>query len=236
MTPCTKDPLNPQDGRQNEPQGRPQGLHHKKGLIFDLDGTLINTLADIATAINLTRQQFGLPLLPAEEITSQVGNGEAFLLRQTVPIAAQPAVRENYHRFYAAHMLDQSSLHPGVAETLNHFKDKCLGVVTNKPIAQTKALLAGLAVQPYFCTVLGGDSLAEMKPHPLPLLHFMQENQLKPEETTMIGDGVNDIRAGKAAGVLTVGVSFGVSTPAQLRAEQPDFIIDRMATLQELID
>ena len=209
----------------------------KKGLIFDLDGTLVDTLADIATAINLTRGEFGQPPLPDGEITNQVGNGVDFLIRQTVPVEAErlAEARAGYDRFYAEHMLDRSTLHADVLDVLDHFKGRPMGVVTNKPISQTEKLLTGLSVRPYFSTVLGGDSLAEMKPHPLPLLHFMRKNGLEPEQVVMIGDGVNDVRAGKAAGILTVGVTFGVSTREQIAAEQPDFVIDQMGALRDII-
>jgi phosphoglycolate phosphatase len=209
----------------------------KKGLLFDLDGTLINTLADIATAINLARADFSLPALAEEDITSQVGNGMDYLVAQTLPVGDGnlAAARERYAHHYWEHMLDQSELHDGVRTVLERFGGRPLGVVTNKPISQTEKLLEGLAVRPYFSTVLGGDSLAEMKPHPLPLLHFMREHGLAPEEVAIIGDGVNDVRAGKAAGMLTIGVTFGVSTPEQMAAEEPDHIIGHMADLLDII-
>ena len=209
----------------------------KKGLVFDLDGTLINTLADIATAINLARADFALPSLADCEITSKVGNGMDYLVAQTLPVGDEQltAARDRYAHHYWEHMLDQSKPHDGVRTVLDRFRERALGVVTNKPILQTEKLLKGLALRPYFNTVLGGDSLAEMKPHPLPLRHFMQEHGLAPEEVAIIGDGVNDVRAGKAAGILTIGVTFGVATREQMAAEEPNYIIDHMDDLLGII-
>lgn len=209
----------------------------KKGLIFDLDGTLVNTLSDIATAINLTRGGYGLQPLPEEEITCNVGNGPEHLVRRTVPVEERLFTEAfaGYSRHYAEHMLDRSALNEGVEEVLDYFRDRALAVITNKPISQTEKLLTGLAVRPRFRTVLGGDSLAEKKPHPLPLRHFMEANGLEARETVIIGDGVNDVRAGKAAGVLTVGVTFGVATGEEMAAERPDYIIDHMERLLDII-
>lgn len=209
----------------------------KKGLIFDLDGTLVNTLSDIATAINLTRGGFGLQPLSEEEITCKVGDGVEYLVRQTVPVPEHlfTEAYAGYGRHYAEHMLDRSALHEGVEEVLDYFRDRALGVITNKPISQTEKLLSGLSVRPRFRTVLGGDSLAEKKPHPLPLRYFMEENGLAARETVIIGDGINDVRAGKAAGVLTVGVTFGVATEEEMAAERPDYIIDHMGRLLDII-
>ena len=213
------------------------GRTYRKGLIFDLDGTLVNTLADIATAINLARGEFDLAPLPEEEITSQVGNGMDYLVARTLPVGADRlgSARDRYAHHYWEHMLDHSTLHDGVHAVLERFRERPLGVITNKPISQTEKLLEGLAVRPFFNMVLGGDSLAEMKPHPLPVRHFLGENALQPGEAVIIGDGVNDVRAGKAAGVLTIGVTFGVGTRQQLAAEQPDHIIDHMEALLDII-
>lgn len=216
----------------------PHGRLHKKGLIFDLDGTLINTLADIATAINLARGDFALPALPEEEIISHVGNGVDYIVAQTLPVGAGrlAEARDRYAHHYWEHMLDRSALHEGVQEVLDQFRERPMGVVTNKPLKQTERLLKGLAVRPYFNTVLGADSLAEMKPSPLPLRYFMRENGLEAAEVVMIGDGVNDVRAGKAAGILTIGVTFGVASREEMAAEKPDHIIDHMADLLEIIE
>ncbi|MCZ6533986.1 MAG: HAD hydrolase-like protein [SAR324 cluster bacterium] len=209
----------------------------KEGLIFDLDGTLVDTLPDIATAINLTRGQYGMDPLPADQITGQVGNGTAYLVRQTVPVAEHlfEEAHGHYGAFYEQHMLDQSRLHDGVVFVLDHFRNRALGVVTNKPIRQTETLLTGLCVRERFGTVLGGDSLARMKPDPLPLTHFICKHGLRPEQVVMIGDGINDVRAGKAAGVMTVAVTYGVASRKEMIAEQPDFIIDRMDGLLDII-
>ena len=211
----------------------PTPLPRPEGLIFDLDGTLADTLEDLATAINLTRRHYGIEPLDAPLVTAQVGSGTEFLVRRTVPVA-EAHFAEAHALFltsYDAHVLDQTHLHNGVAEVLAHFSDRKLGVITNKPARQTEKVLAGLGVRHCFAVVVGGDTLPEKKPHPLPVLHFLRTTGLSPDRVVMIGDGVNDIRAGKAAGVATVGVTFGVSTLDQMRAEAPDHIIGRMEEL-----
>jgi len=208
-----------------------------RGLIFDLDGTLVDTLDDLAQAVNLTREHYGLAPLPREAIVPNIGNGGPHLVRATVPPAAErfEEVFARYLAFYNEHLLDHSRLHAGVAEVLAHYAERVLGVVTNKAIHETERILAGLQVRERFRLVLGGDSLPERKPHPLPLLHFMERFGLAPGEVVMVGDGYHDVRAGKAAGVLTVAITTGVGSRAELEAEGPDHIITRMDELPALV-
>jgi len=210
---------------------------YKKGIIFDLDGTLVNTLPDIATSINLARQAMGLEPLPPREITRHVGNGTRHLVQKAIPVPEQDheTAHDHYLAFYREHMLDQSCLNPGVAEILEHFSDRRLAVITNKPQHQTDKILAGLGVADRFCMVIGGDALERKKPDPLPLLHYMKAQGLTGDEVVMVGDGVNDIRAGRAANVLAVGVTLGVSTRAELEAEGPAGIIEHMSGLLDWI-
>lgn len=211
----------------------PQNPVSKKGLIFDLDGTLVDTLPDIARAINLARGSFDLPELPVKEIVRHVGSGTEFLARHTIPVAPEnfPEAHRRYLAFYDQHMLDECVLHEGVEPILERFRERSLAVITNKPERQTEKILAAAGVRSYFNVVLGGDALEKMKPDPLPLLHYMKLEGLRPAEVVMIGDGINDIRAGKAAGVMTVGVTFGVADREELLAEGADGVIDKMEEL-----
>jgi len=212
-------------------------LVFKKGIMFDLDGTLVNTLPDIATSINLARQAMGFDPMKPGDITCHVGNGTVHLVRQTIPVpeAQFEEAHNHYLSFYMEHMLDESELNPGAEEILHQFADRSLAVITNKPQNQTEKILAGLGVRDSFRVVLGGDALEKKKPDPLPLLHYMKQEGLSPDDVVMVGDGVNDIRAAHAAGVLAIGVTLGVSTLAELKAEKPAGIIEELTMLQEWI-
>ena len=210
---------------------------YKKGIIFDLDGTLVNTLPDIATSINLARDALGMAQLRADEITRHVGNGTRHLVHMAIPVPEEQheTAHDHYLAFYGEHMLDESQLNPGVAEILERFSDRRLAVITNKPQDQTDKILAGLSVLDKFFMVLGGDALERKKPDPMPLHHYMQTQGLTKEDVVMVGDGVNDIRAGRAAEVLSVGVTLGVSTRAELEAEGPAGIIEDMTGLLDWV-
>jgi phosphoglycolate phosphatase len=205
-------------------------------LIFDLDGTLVDSFADITTALNLTRARYGLPPLPRPEVTRHVGSGSPQLVRELVPVP--PEAREDALAYYLAayreHALEQTRLYPGVPEVLEHFRGCRLAVVTNKSFRLTRRILEGLGVWERFQLVLGGDSLERSKPDPLPLLHVMATFALPPEAVVMVGDGLHDIEAGRAAGIRTVAVTTGVEARAALAAAGADHVIDRLDALRDL--
>jgi phosphoglycolate phosphatase len=210
----------------------------KEGLIFDLDGTLVDSLADIATAINLTRGTFGLAALPAPHIIAQVGDGSDHLVRQTVPVPPERRVEAlaAYLAHYERHMLDGTHLMPGVLDVLERYRDRHLAVVTNKLQHLAEKVLVGLGIRDRFAIVVGGDSLPRKKPDALPLLHVLEHCGLRPEQAVMIGDGVNDVLAAQAAGVMAVAVTFGVAGDAELRALSPDFVVHDLSAILEIID
>ncbi|MBI3993391.1 MAG: HAD-IA family hydrolase [Candidatus Lambdaproteobacteria bacterium] len=206
-------------------------------LIFDLDGTLVDSLDDLATAVNLTRADYGLAPLPREAVVRNIGNGSDVLVRDTIPRAREnfAEVYGIYLAHYNAHLLDRTRLHDGVARVLEHFSDRPLAVVTNKLVAETRRILAGLGILQRFGVVLGGDSLAQKKPHPLQIEHVLAHSGCTPTHCVMIGDGINDVRAGKAAGVHTIGFTGGVDGRAALERERPGHLIERMDELLTLI-
>lgn len=204
-----------------------------RGLIFDLDGTLVDSFADIASALNWTRAQFRLPLLPQAEITRHVGSGSEYLVRQLVPVASE-RFEEALGFFlarYEKNALKQTRLLQGVPEVLAHFRDRSLAVVTNKTFDLSEKVLRGLGVWDRFTIVVGGDSLERRKPDPLPVRHVLDTFALSPGEVVLIGDSPHDIHAGQAAGVRTVAVTTGVEARAALQALRPDHVIDRMDEL-----
>lgn len=215
----------------------PPPLHHAKLLIFDLDGTLVDSLDDLVTAINLTRADGGLAPLPRDQVVPLVGCGSQYLVQRCLAVEGQAlvATHARYLQHYNAHLLDQTRLHDGALAMLERYRTRRLAVVTNKLEAESRRILAGLGVLERFATVVGGDTLTGKKPDPLPLRHVMHAVGAAPADTVMIGDGVNDVLAGKAAGVHTVGVTFGVDSAAALRALDPDYMIDHMSDLQNLL-
>lgn len=209
-----------------------------KGLIFDLDGTLVDSFADLATAVNLTRRSYGEVPLSLPDVRRHVGNGVEHLVRQTVPV---PAERwgEALNRFlshYDDHVCDETQVLPGVAKVLGHFADRQLAIVTNKTQHFTDRILAALGLDEPFAVVLGGDALPKKKPDPAPLLEVLSRLGLAADEVMMIGDGVNDVRAGRAAGVRTIALTTGVEDAATLQAEGPDHLLTHMAQVLDLLD
>jgi phosphoglycolate phosphatase len=206
-------------------------------LMFDLDGTLVDSLDDIAASANRTRAHFGLPPLPRRQIVARVGDGSAALVRAVVPLPPerQAEALAAFLRCYDAHLVDTTRLMPGVPALLRRFEERALAVVTNKLQGQSERILTHLGVRPPFRMVVGGDTLAVRKPHPGPLLHVLAACGVRPGEAVMIGDGVNDVIAAKAARVPVVAVTGGVNSRAELAALEPDWLIDGLDRLAEVI-
>ena len=207
-----------------------------KGIIFDLDGTLVNSFQDIATAVNLTRKEFSFDSLTFEEVKSMVGSGSVHLVRMLVPVPEDQfeTAYRTYLGYYEAHILDQSQVYPGAAKALDYFSDRRLFVVTNKNHHLAELVLGGLGIRDRFTEVLGGDSLPKKKPDPLPLLTISQRSGLQPDELIMVGDGLHDIEAGKTAGVCTVAVTTGVEPREVLEKAGPDYLLDSLSELPDL--
>lgn len=207
-------------------------------LIFDLDGTLADTRQDIADAVNHALRKLGYPPLALAEIICNVGDGVGKLLERSLPTGRQKQVTEAVNLFrqhYRDHLLDHTSLYPGVAEVLRHFRDNKMAVVSNKPEEFTREIVAGLGIADTLDFVLGGDSLAELKPSPEPVLHVLQELATAPAAAVMIGDGLTDIHAGQAAGTLTCGVTYGFRSREELTDAKPDLMIDDITQLMGVL-
>jgi len=202
--------------------------------MFDLDGTLADTGRDLADAVNYTRSHFDLPGLAEAFVYAQVGHGVEYLLRHSVPEEVPdrfPEVMKVFFEHYERHLLDATALYPGVLETLKQFAGKKKAVVTNKIHRFAMAILRGLEIDDRFDTIIGGDSVGEKKPHPASLHHVLRRFDLEPGRAAIIGDAEIDVQAGKAAGVLTCGVSYGLGNLDELVAAGPDFMVDRFGDL-----
>jgi phosphoglycolate phosphatase len=196
-------------------------------LIFDLDGTLIDSKLDLAHAVNATRAHMGLEALDFERVYSYVGNGAPVLIRRVLGEQASEAEVEEalefFLEYYREHYLDYTTLYPGVREALDRFRDagKQMAVLTNKPVRISTAILDGLGVAPHFFRIYGGNSFDFKKPHPIGVETLMREAGVPRERTLMIGDSSVDIRTAINAGVASCGVTYGF---------QPETLVDPAPT------
>jgi phosphoglycolate phosphatase len=203
-------------------------------VMFDLDGTLADTGRDLADAVNHTRAHFQLEPLPAARVFTHVGRGVEHLLRQSLPEDSRhrfPEVMGVFLARYEAHLLDTTILYPGVREVLDYFRSKRRVVVSNKMHRLTVAVLRGLGVADHFDAIVGGDSAKEKKPHPALIHEVLRRFQIAPPHALIVGDGDTDIEAGKRAGVVTCGVTYGLGNKESLIAAKPDILIDDLTEL-----
>lgn len=202
-------------------------------LIFDLDGTLIDSKLDLAHAVNATRSHMGLAPIEHERVYSYVGNGAPVLIRRALePDAPESQVEEAlefFLEYYRDHYLDYTTLYPGVREALDRLRDagKQMAVLTNKPVRISKAILDGLGVGAHFFRVYGGNSFDFKKPHPIGVETLMREAAATSERTLMIGDSSVDVRTAINAGIRSCGVTYGFQ-PETLTDPAPDRLFDRI--------
>lgn len=212
-------------------------------LLFDLDGTLVDSSDDLVTSVNLTLADAGRPPLARTEVVGFVGEGVVKLLERSLAASLRraPSTAEvesgvrAFKRHYALHLLERTRPYPGVAEALDFFKELPLAVVTNKPSEHTNAILEGLNLRRHFRAVLGGDSLPERKPHPAPLLEAARLCETPPARCLMVGDSRVDVLAGRAAGMKTCGFAGGFRGRSELEAAGADYLIERFAELREVV-
>jgi phosphoglycolate phosphatase len=206
-------------------------------VMFDLDGTLADTGRDLADAVNFTRARFKLANLPDAAVLAHVGRGVEHLLRQAVSEEGSrfDEVQRTFLQRYEKHLLDATVLYPRVRETLDYFREKRRVVVSNKIRRLTVAVLRGLGIENCFDMILGGDSAPQKKPHPALLQQALARFEVPPGRALMIGDGSIDVEAGKLAGVLTCGVTYGLSEKAELVAASPDYLVDDLSEVCQYI-
>jgi 2-phosphoglycolate phosphatase len=202
--------------------------------MFDLDGTLADTGHDLADAVNFARAHFDLAPLAEEIVYAHVGHGVEYLLRHALPEETPDHFEEVMRVFlqhYEQHLLDKTVLYPDVREVLDYFRSKTRVVVTNKIHRLSIGVLRGLGIERQFDAILGGDSGPDKKPHPGLLNSVLRRFGVDCAKAAMVGDGDTDIEAGKRAGVITCGVTYGLGNKQALLDAQPDFVINRFAQL-----
>lgn len=205
-------------------------------LIFDLDGTLIESKWDIAYAVNFTLKELGLPERPIEEIFGFVGDGVKRLLRLAVGEGNQEKFEEALKVFrghYLEHCLDRTTFYPGIEPMLEHFAHKQKVIATNKSIEYTRVILNGLGPQ-HFMYMVGGDNGFGLKPEPGMLLHIISKMGVPKDRTVLVGDSTNDINGGHNAGIRVCAVGYGMGNRQKMEACQPDWFIEKPEQLTEL--
>ena len=209
-------------------------------LIFDLDGTLIDSRLDLANAVNATRVHMGMEPLANERVYTYVGNGAPVLIRRALgEQATEPQVQEALEYFleyYREHDLDNTALYPGVKESLDRLHDagKRMAVLTNKPVAMSRAIVEGLGTGRYFFRVYGGNSFEFKKPNPIGAEALMAECGVGRDAAMMVGDSAVDVRTARNAGILCCGVTYGFQ-PETLSDPPPDLLVDRMQQLADWV-
>jgi phosphoglycolate phosphatase len=207
-------------------------------LIFDLDGTLIDSRLDLANAVNATRTHMGMVPLSNERVYSYVGNGAPVLVHRAMGDQAAEAelqeALEFFLEYYRDHDLDNTTLYPGVKEALDslHAAGKKMAVLTNKPVRMSRHIVEGLGVGPCFFQVYGGNSFDFKKPNPIGIEALMREAGVDRAATLMVGDSSVDIQTARNAGVPCCGVTYGFQ-PESLADPAPDILVDRM---EQLVD
>lgn len=205
-------------------------------LIFDLDGTLIDSKLDLANAVNASRGFLGLGPISNELVYSYVGNGAPMLIRRAIGTEASDAgvamALEYFLKYYGEHALDETRLYPGVREALDQFRDAGtrLAVLTNKPVRISERIVAGLDLGSHFFRVFGGNSFDQKKPDPVGILALMEESEIPRDRTVMVGDSSVDILTARNAQVRACGVRYGFQ-PESLREVPPDYLVDDLREL-----
>jgi len=202
-------------------------------LIFDLDGTLIDSRLDLANAVNAMRSHLGMSALPNERVYTYVGNGAPVLVRRALGGQATEEECRNalafFMEYYRAHDLERTTLYPGVRESLDRFRaaGTRMAVLTNKPAAISRHILEGLGVGGHFFRIFGGNSFEQKKPDPIGVETLMREAGVDRARTMMVGDSAVDVATARNAGIACCGVTYGFQ-PDSLRDPAPEIVVDRM--------
>jgi phosphoglycolate phosphatase len=209
-------------------------------LVFDLDGTLIDSKLDLANSINAMLRELKRPELPLQTIGTYIGDGAPMLVRRALGDPddehyVQQAL-QFFLAYYRQHKLDHTRVYPGIMDVLRMLYRKNgrkMAVLTNKPVNPSRAIVEGLGMGPFFVQVYGGNSFHTKKPDPHGALVLLQETGTLPDEAVIIGDSFNDVLTGRRAGMWTVGLTYGYS-PHTLHSPEPDALLDRPEELVEL--
>jgi phosphoglycolate phosphatase len=224
---------------------RPLPVEELKLLVFDLDGTLIDSAQDLCNSVNATLKRFGRRHLADETIAGFIGNGAMLLVQRAFAATGGAAAGEElppeaypfFLEYYREHKLDFTYAYEGVLEALAALGElhdgpggagRLMAVLTNKPVRPAREICAALGLAPYFLNIYGGNSFATKKPNPEGLTALMTEAGARPEQTVVIGDSEVDVATARNAGAWVIGCTFGLA-PESLAVHPPDVIVDSPA-------
>src|ERR1700678_2183073 len=228
-------------------------------VIFDLDGTLIDSRLDLVHSVNAALRHIGRPELPDDVIASYVGDGAPVLIQRALGGQAvdEAIVRDSLQFFlsyYREHKLDHTTVYEGIPEALRFIQNghavgganlspggnsngspRRMAVLSNKPVVPSRAIVEALGLGPFFTNVYGGNSFSTKKPDPEGAPKLLEENAVRPEEVVIVGDSHVDVETGRNAGLWTIGVSYGFA-PHTLKAAAPDVLVDATKELGKVFE
>ncbi len=208
-------------------------------LIFDLDGTLVDSLADLTASVNHVRTLRGRPMVSDRVVRSFVGDGLETLLSRALDTTDGRVLKsaaDDFRAHYTPHCLDRTRLYDGALDVLDRFAAKKLAVVSNKPEAFTRKILDGLGVSGRFEIILGPESVQRQKPDPESYRLVAGRFAVDPSRFCAVGDRMTDIQAGRAAGMMTAGVTYGIGDPDEMRSATPDAVLGSLRELEKYIE
>jgi len=208
--------------------------HTFRTLIFDFDGTLVDTLPDIFAALNTALRQMARPELSLEETAKLVGPGREAFIHSVIPDGDEDSVTRFLDMFrdaYWANCLETTRVFPGMASVLEHFSDRILAVATNKPLNFIEKIMRGVGIHEYFHTIIGPEHVKKVKPDPEMLLKVLEETSSAPEASLFIGDTVEDMQASRRAGITFCRAAYGYGNHFDLADSKPDYLLKRPADL-----
>ncbi len=218
--------------------------HSIQLVIFDLDGTLIDSRLDLVHSVNAALRHIGRPELPDDVIASYVGDGAPILIQRALggEKVDEALIRkglEFFLSYYRAHKLDHTTVYPGIADALASIQNSANGtprkmaVLSNKPVVPSRAIVDALGLGRFFSQVYGGNSFASKKPDPEGARKLLEEHGVQAQQAAIVGDSHVDIDTGRNAGMVTVGVTYGFA-PHTLQDEPPDVLVDHPSELSTL--
>lgn len=206
-------------------------------LLFDLDGTLVDTIRDITNALNYALKPVEIQELSVHDTKALVGEGITRLLEKVISVEKRgflEEVKSNFLSYYERHLTDHAVVYPGVADTLRHFGRCRKAVISNKRAHLSRGILHKLELLGFFDLIIGSDTTPEKKPSPIPITYALEQFGASPEEAVMVGDSDLDIAAGRKAGVTTIAATYGYREKHALA--DADFIINHFPEIIDVLD